>query len=517
MLTPAVITGLVVGAVLGTGLLCLGTYFVHRYMDLQCRKINKWFDRNALKIRKDDVESGNWDKKMKHNQDDGLCSAMKKQTPNGRVLQTAVERTRNDATMRRGDGFDNWHNGTQWADERQMQAYVPQPAPAHMQPTAHPQALGWEQYGTVYDQMWYPPAVFRQAVPGTYYAYVPPRPDMTMQYQQPSFGHPGLYDEWFGLLDERRRSGGGTQQAEGRSESSSGAASKTRLPAEPASVKCDCLQVVGEYPAFIEEAREAKDRQDRKKEKKRRKERNPRSSSTDLGTCSSSRSSASTEDIPRDSIPAGAPRKTRVSWNDSSLYPAYTQRTARAQGDGNPYTRHSPRSERGQGRYDTEDLRWELTRQDNGHAGQAGSKPRRRGGRTRSETLPEGRGNGGGSVQSRNIAVDPSWMKTAAGKSGSAGKEGAKKREKVSDRQGRSTEPASPTTSELHNKRVKNAADGGVPQVVVKEPTPSTVTARPIDYTMTPARWDMSAGAGGGRDSRESMSTEVSFHYDQRQ
>ena len=74
-------------------------------------------------------------------------------------------------------------------------------------------------------------------------------------------------------------------------------------------------------------------------------------------------------------------------------------------------------------------------------------------------------------MQSRNAARDPSGVISTDGKSGAAGTEGAIK---APDRSGRSAGPAGPTTSKLHNNRVKDAADGGVPQVLVEEPLSDT-------------------------------------------
>ena len=357
MPTPAVIAGLVVGSILGTGTLCLGIYFMYRYVGLQCRKLDDWFQRNALKVgRNDDVESGRKVERPKHNRYNGLRSAMNKQSPKLTNRIPWDGETRDMPGLRGGHGYGNQEDNLVWAHERQMQTYMLQAALARTQPAAHPRALGWEQYGAPYDQIWHTPAVFQQAVPGTYYAYVLPRPDVTMADGQPSSGQADAYNPRFNLQDPQQSSGD-TEQAGGPSECNPEAASKAKLKAEPTFIESDCLEVVEEYPDFIEKARKEKNQNERKKEEKRKKERKRRSSSTDLGTCSSSQSSTSIEDIPRDSIPSGAPHRAHLPSHDYLLNSQHTQSTTYAQIDGDPYARRPQRSERRQEREDAGDVR----------------------------------------------------------------------------------------------------------------------------------------------------------------
>lgn len=77
-----------------------------------------------------------------------------------------------------------------------------------------------------------------------------------------------------------------------------------------------------------------------------------------------------------------------------------------------------------------------------------------------------------GSLQKRDVSMDPRLDRFNS-KSGSAIKEGAAQ---APDKKRKSTVPAGPPTSAVHSTKLKRAADGGVQQEVVEEPTSDTAT-----------------------------------------
>lgn len=193
MPTPAVIAGLVVGAVLGSGLLCLGAYFVHQYMNLQSRKINGWFHRNALVVRRDtDVEKGIAIAKLRGGRVN--ADTQRDQTK----IRPATRKTRRKLgygfgrkernTALRGGG-DEWEDDAGWADERQLQGYTPNTMPANARPTAYPRVLGWGQQQSSYDQMWCSPAWYHE-VPPQGALYIPPYTELRIAYPQAAFVQP---------------------------------------------------------------------------------------------------------------------------------------------------------------------------------------------------------------------------------------------------------------------------------------------------------------------------------------
>lgn len=351
MPAPAVVAGLVVGAVLGTGLLCLGTYFVHRFMDLQCRRISIWFHRNALIVYKsDDVESGGNEK-------------IKQSGERSDSWQRGYEdaKVRNEGGVRGGDEHGDREDEVDWATDRRVQGYAPRATPTRVQPATHSRALGWEQEGVEYDRMWYSPAAFQRAVPGMYYAYVPARSEVTTAYAQPPFRHPGSYDEWCELLESRQEGGVEAERARECPTMDYGAALSARVQAEPAFTERNYVQVVDKCPLIIEEARKERDIKERKTT--REQERLGRSSSTDLGTCSSSESSASFEDIPRDSNSSGASYRARCCSYEFTSHPQCLRCPVRVQNNGVPYVQWWSRSEGRRDREEMEDGRRDSRRQ----------------------------------------------------------------------------------------------------------------------------------------------------------
>ncbi|KAH6625610.1 hypothetical protein C7974DRAFT_203676 [Boeremia exigua] len=288
----AVAAGLVVGAVLGAGLLCLGTYLVHRYMNLQSRQIDLRAQHNAVSVNHyQDVESIGRSWETRHQ------PANRKRRPSRRE----GDETQNVARLRGGHGHRDLENDLSWADERQLQPNIQQPALAYAHPVVDPLAFGWERHKVSYHQGCHTPAVFQQAVPGTYYAYVLPRTHVARTNVQPSIGQSGAFDE---LCPSRRKR---THNSERCSAPVQAVPAKVHLKAQPVVYETDCFEVVDEYPSFIEKARRQKLQTKNVQKNKRIAERSERSSSTDLGTCSSSEASTSTEDVHRDSIPSGAP------------------------------------------------------------------------------------------------------------------------------------------------------------------------------------------------------------------
>jgi hypothetical protein len=217
MPTPTVGAGLVVGVVLGVSLLRLGAYFVHRYMDLQHRKISRWFHQHALVVRsREDLEKGSNGGKMRAGNVKKRRSAVKKETSRSSEYRERIRNAQREPAPRDGDGQDNLED--EWADGRQLQPYILRPPSAHVQSTAGPRALGWEQYGGSYDELWYPPppAVFQQVVPGTYYTCIPPRPEVATHHQKQPTWHTYSYNRncgvYEGIQDERTKEEVGVKQ-----------------------------------------------------------------------------------------------------------------------------------------------------------------------------------------------------------------------------------------------------------------------------------------------------------------
>ena len=146
MPTPAITAGLVLGAVLGIGALCLGAYFVHRYMDLQCRKIKKWFRRDAVLRRNYDVESGG--KYKEGERVNAMSGKKRKQRSRAAMSQGDGYENRNQRhtpRLRGGNGYAEWADDAERVNEKQMQSYKSLSVSNHNQ-VGQPQSIGWNHH-----------------------------------------------------------------------------------------------------------------------------------------------------------------------------------------------------------------------------------------------------------------------------------------------------------------------------------------------------------------------------------
>jgi hypothetical protein len=343
MPTSAVIAGLVMAAVLGTGALALGAYTVHRYMNWRCRELVDLFQRNTVRVVKiEDLESRRKSRGSNSDEEEGGHAAAREQMSQRSQRQRGNDENQHMTGLR--GGFD-LEIDPDWAQQRQMQAHASMPVPAHTQPATHRRALEWHQSGTPYEQLWQPPSIFQQVPPqGGWFAYIPPQPDTAPTNEQRPVNRPRPHSEVIKQFAQERTSGGRGQQArrERRLDPATASLLQTLL-IEPVSFEGDIIEVIDEYPSVIEGVIHTK----RKINRTRRQgedEEHRQSSSTELGTCSSSQSASSTEDIPRDCIPEHGPRRAYLPSHDHDPKQQYAQHTARAEGSGNPYVRQSCRS-----------------------------------------------------------------------------------------------------------------------------------------------------------------------------
>ena len=416
---PAVITGLVVGAVLGVSAFCLGTYLIHRYMDLQCRKIDRWFNRNALYVgRSEDLEKGSR-AEMTRDVKKRKRSEQEQRTSNSTGPGEGDGENGNEARLRGGNSHDQWDVEEQ--DRRQMQPYMPQPPPALVQPTIYPRVLGWEHRGGPYDQLWQSPAVFQRAVPGTWYAYVPPQPRVSTYHQQYPYQYSNLHGRTPGLNDQY-----GARNAQlNRRDHGVGfdTLSEPRLAKGANLVERNSLQIVGKYPSFVEE--DIKQR--RRRERRRRRARARMSSSTDSRTDASCKSTSSVEDIWRDDIPDGVPHHADAASYNHSTYQHYARRVPRVQKNEGSHALRTKNSHRKQDRNDDTEMKSESKRGVDEHGKRQASnalpvrckvililigrssdkpapKPRTQDRASQSDAISESRYNGEGCVQACNAA-----------------------------------------------------------------------------------------------------------------
>lgn len=295
---------------------------------------------------------------MRRDEEKGRHSAAIQQTSKQSQRHPKTGEGQDMIGLRGGFGHDGLGNVPSWADERQIQPYVLRPAHLHAQPATRRQALGWHQSGTTYDQLWQPPVIFQQAgPPGGYYSYIPPHLSMVTAYEQPPFGRPSPYNRYVPQVEQQRTNGAKTQQTTRDPRPDPVIAPMTQTTVEPISFEGDSVVVVDDFDFLIERVMQVKGKKKRRGGTQRREEERRQSFSTDLGTCSRSQSSASTADIPRDSIPNGKSRHARLPLHDWPPYSKYVQRTARAAGGGNPYARQSHRSGDSQGRKGEDDVR----------------------------------------------------------------------------------------------------------------------------------------------------------------
>jgi hypothetical protein len=337
MPTPAVIAGLVMAAVLGTGVLALGAYTVHCYMNWRCRELVNLFQRNTVRVVKiDDLESQEKSQRTKHNEEKGRHSAAIQQMP--QRLQHQQDNVDSQHMMGLRGGFDR-EGKPQWVQQRQVQLHVPTPAPIHAQSATHCRALGWRQSGSPYEQLWQPPAVFQQVPPqGGWYAYIPPRPDTAPEYGQPLLGQPRPKREVVQQSEQERTRAEIAQQARREQRLDPVTASLLEALSQPIAFEGDSVEVVDEGVTHTR-------RQDKRKKKcQSLSDKRKRSSSTELATRSSSQSATSAEDVPRDSIPEGGQRRAYFPLQDNGPHQGYAQLIAQATGGVNPYTRQPRRS-----------------------------------------------------------------------------------------------------------------------------------------------------------------------------
>lgn len=285
---------LILSALLGTGVLCIGSYLVYRQLNLQCRQLTDWFQRNTVRVGYGDFESRAWGREARYHRNGyggneysgdlerGLRSAMKR--PRSAMPERTLDYgTRDTARLRGGHGSLERGSALSWENERQILPYVPKPVRAYTRPATRPRALGWDQHVATYDHAWQAPAVFQQPVPGAYYAYVAPGPE-----ERPcgrcSLGAPGGVKGRAGRLGPWSLSGGGGSRGGGYSERIL-PRSKSWSKAEPTDFESDCVEVCDDYQSFSEKAKKQQD------DEKRDERMSERSTSTELGTISSRHSS----------------------------------------------------------------------------------------------------------------------------------------------------------------------------------------------------------------------------------
>ncbi|KAJ8104992.1 hypothetical protein OPT61_g10449 [Boeremia exigua] len=329
-----------------------------------------------------------------------------------------------------------------------MQAYVSKPTPAYAQPAVRRRALDWDHYEAPYNRIWQTPAVFQQAVPGTYYAYVAPRRDVAYTYRRPLGSPPGACGQWFDDLGSLPLGSEGTRNVRGCSNPAHAASSRARK-AEPVSLERDHIEVIEDYPLFTETTRRDEAQEKLKREEDRNAERTPQSSSTDLGTLSSGRPSSSSKDVLRDNS-------------------RYTQKPYRSKGrqgrDGAEPRSKGKRNAGGQGQATLTDI----------VSGRASPQVHMRGGGTDSGTFSEGGREREGAVQGGNATRDPSGVSPTCGMSGAATKEDGTG---SPDHGGRPTQGAGSAASEPRCRREKDAVLGGAVREVSGERLTGMATA----------------------------------------
>lgn len=235
-------------------------------------------------------------------------------------------------------------NDPRWARQKQVQPYVPMPAPGHAQPAPYHRTLEWHQSATPHELLWQSPAVFQQIPPQvSVYAYIPPHPDIAAAYGQPMFAPPRP-QRGFEQSKQDRTSESDVKRTVRERRLDPATAPLFRALVQPISLEGDSIEVVDGYPFVAEGVIHTKRQVKGKKKRTREAGRRRRSSSTELGTCSSSQFAASAEDIPRDYIPEGHPDHVYLPPDSFNPYQEYARDTARAEGIGNPHARQSYRS-----------------------------------------------------------------------------------------------------------------------------------------------------------------------------
>lgn len=342
MPTPAVIAGLAMAAILSTGLLALGAYTVHRYMNWRCGELIDLFQRNTVRVVKiEDIESYGRKPGKDRNEEKGKHASAMEQMPERFRSQQRNDRNQHMVGLR--GGFDQ-EDGPQWVQQRQMQSHIPLPAPVHAYPAPYHRTLEWHQSATPQELLWQPPAVFQQIPPqGSVYAYIPPHPDIAAACGQPMFAPPRP-QRGFEQSKQDRTSESDVKRTVRERKLDPATASLFRALVQPISLEGDSIEVVDGYPFVAEGVIHTKRQVKGKKKRAREAGERRRSSSTELGTCSSSRSVKSVEDTPRDYIPEGHPDHAYLPPDSFNPYQEYARDTARAEGIGKPHAQQSYRS-----------------------------------------------------------------------------------------------------------------------------------------------------------------------------
>lgn len=372
MPTPTITAGLVLGAVLGTGALCLGAYFVHRYMDLQCRKMKRWFHRDAVLRNNYDVETGGKYKVERVNAMSGKKRTQRSRTAMSQGAGYENRSQRHTPRLRGGNGYAEWADDAEQVNEKQMQSYKSMSVSNYDQ-VGQSQTISWSHHTWPYDRMGYSPACYCE-VPPQDAIYVPLHPGLIV-CPEAAFTQPPMVDRNHSLhrtshVHQQHRGTLEASRAGVRSRPRSREGLQVRAQAEPITFENDCIQVIMEHPRIANNAHRQKKEENCKIKSTWRQRR----SSTD-STCSSRQDLSSVEDVPRDSIPGGVPHYVRLSTRNYPSYPQYPKRSAKAWGDGDQHDRRSQRNEGRQGRNNIDDVRWGRRRQYSASDGRQASKP----------------------------------------------------------------------------------------------------------------------------------------------
>lgn len=330
-------------AILGTGLLALGAYTVHRYMSWRCRELIDLFRRNTVRVVEiEQVESQKKSGKTRRDEGNGKCAAAMEQMPLHTQRQQEVNESRR--TIRLRGGFSP-ESDLRWTQQRRIQPHSPMPAPAaHAQPAIHRRAFDWCQPGTPYEHFWQLLPVFQVPPQGGWYAYIPPRRDLAAARVQHPVDQPRPRREVIEQVNQERTRGGILQQARRERRLDPAAASLVEALNGAISLKVDSLEVVDGYPAVIEGIVHRNRQVKRQKSGRSQNGERRQSLRTDVGTRSSSRFVSSAKEIPRSSIPERGEYCAYLSLQDPGPHHGHTQHTAQNENGGeDPYTRQSHR------------------------------------------------------------------------------------------------------------------------------------------------------------------------------
>lgn len=341
-------------------------------MDLQCQKIKRWFHRDAVVRKNYDVETG------KHKAERINAMSGKKRKQRSRVAMSQGDgyenrNQRHTPKLRGGNGYAERTNDAERMNEKQMQSYKSLSVSNHNQ-VGQPQAIGWNYHTWPYEHTRYSPA-WHCEVPPQGAVYVPLYPGLIV-YPEPSFTQPPLVDLNYVLhntahVDQQYCSNLEALRAEVRSRPISRERLPVRAQTESTTFESDCIEVIVEHARIASNTRKQKEKEERRSIKDTRRQ---RPSSTE-STCSSMQGLSSVEDVPRESIPSGAPRYVRLPTRDYPSYPQYPKRPAKAWVDADQYARRLQHNEGRQGQNNTDDAQWGRRRQSSTSDGRQASKP----------------------------------------------------------------------------------------------------------------------------------------------